>query len=155
MKTENIYLVKKIFFTYLAVLSYGIFLCIIFFSFFVKNNDIYFSETSIPESAYHIFLNNFLFFLILLIPIVSPVYFCYAMIFVYAYIVQSVLNFGIYFVLFKLIHYPIEMLAFSIPLSLNNMLYGDRKIPIKRVLIYISFGVALLLIAAIIENGLR
>lgn len=155
MKFENMNLVKRIFLIYLAVLAYGIFLCIIFFSFFVKNNNIFFSESSLPESVYQIFFNNLLFFLMMLVPKLSPIYFCYAMIFVHAYIVQSVLNFGLYFVLFRLLHYPIEMLAFSIPLSLNTMLYGDRKISSKRILVYLLSGVALLFIAAIIENGLR
>lgn len=161
MKNEVKIIIKDTFITYGICLLYGLFLCIVFFSFFVEDGNIVFSADALPNSYFQIFTNNLLVYIILLVPIVGKIYYLYSMIFVHAFIVQTIVNLGVSFTMSRLIHYPIEILAFSLALVSSKYLFVTKKNAVKQtmskksIVLLIVLGILLLFISAIIENSLR
>lgn len=161
MKNEVKILMKDTIITYGICMLYGLFLCLVFFSFFVEDENIIFSADALPKSYLHIFINNLLIYIIFLVPIVGKIYYLYSMIFVHAFIVQTIVNFGVSFTMSRLVHYPIEILAFSLALVSSKYLFVTKKNAVKQtmskksIVLLIVLGILLLFISAIIENSLR
>ena len=160
MKNEVKILMKDIIITYGICILYGLFLCLVFLSFFVEDGNIIFSADALPKSYLQIFINNLLVYIIFLVPIVGKIYYLYSMIFVHAFIVQTIVNFGVSFTMSRLVHYPIEILAFSLAL-VSKYVFVTKKNAVKQAMSKISIvllmvlGILLLFISAIIENSLR
>lgn len=89
------------------------------------------------------------------IPVIGKIQYFYSVLIIHAYIAVGILNYGAVFTFGRLFHYPIEMLAFCIPIATNQLKKCECIFDKVQLMFLSMLGLVLLLIAAYIENLLR
>lgn len=107
-----------------------------------------FDESSVAKYWWDIFIHNLRIYLIFLIPFVGIGYALFSLVIINGYIASSIVSFGLSFSLSKLYHYPIECLAFIIPLVLINKKHSLSR---RMCIIGLFLGILVLLISAFLE----
>ncbi|MCW6681131.1 hypothetical protein NHG33_07990 [Aerococcaceae bacterium NML130460] len=116
-----------------------------------------FQMSNIPKSFYSIFLNNFLCYLLFMVPYFSPINYALSMFFVHVYVGIAIVEVGVIATFSKLLHYVVEIGAFGTALYISYCLSTVKILSLnkKKMFQLMSIGVMMLLIASIIEINLK
>lgn len=145
----------------LSLITLGIGIPIVAISwFFNQNQNLYEYDISTLPTMKQILFNNIKFVGLYLVPIIGPLYYLLNFIVIYVFIGTSIAHSGMIFTLVRLIHFPIELFALSIPVILSyhytlNCNKKERKTEWMIFVKLLMISVILLLFSAVIESFLK
>jgi len=131
-------------------LNFGIGIVIVFITQLLQSNSEFIAvdETTVPTSAFSVFVNNAKVDLLYLVPYVGVLY--YVVGFMYIYVIMGIYisAFGYGFTFSHLYHLPLEVFALTIPIYVG---WKHKQLRWKKSLCFISVSIFLLFISAYIE----
>lgn len=111
---------------------------------------------TVPYTFLRIFFHNSKFLIFYLVPYVGLVHFVLSFLFIAIIVGFTIISQGFIFTVFRLIHLPLELFAFSLVIVLAHYRKVYRISFAKRsYLAFVLFSVVCLLLAAVIESFLR
>lgn len=115
-------------------------------------------EGTYPDTM-SIFLNNLRFIFVFLIPFLGTIYFLLSFGYIFSLIGVSAVNSGLLFTISRLIHVPLEVFSFSIPITLSillgrKLMKQETDLTAKDTIFLLLISIILLFLSAVLENSL-